>query len=223
MSDRTNSLETVATGLGLVYAGLCLLIVSILFPFVGGLFMGPINVMAMAAGLALLAILLDSLGRLFCLAMPDDQAGTKVIIYVSVAMSLGALAIAGVNLANAIYFLQGGDLPLVDIPLAVYLLQTPLAGVGSVLFLLFLRNLAFYVNAPDLAGRALTVLILGVVTVAIGILFAFSVLISIALAMTFAAYYVGPGLLLLAIVLVVMYGNLLTYLRRAVIQYAAVA
>ena len=88
MNNTAQSLRTVATGLRLVYVGLCLLVFSVIWPFLGVRFvaqMGPNGAFFLLASfpvLMLLAILLDTIGRFLCLAMPADQYGGKPIIYV---------------------------------------------------------------------------------------------------------------------------------------------
>ena len=227
MNNTAQSLRTVATGLGLVYGGLCLFVFSVIWPFLGGLFlvqMGPSGVFFLFAStpvLMLLAILLDTIGRLLCLAMPADQSGTRPIIYVSLAFSLLALAISTLKIGNLFFV-------LVHLPQVVDQLQAPLALLGSVLFVIFLKNLAKYVQKPDLAGRANTVLILGIVTVvaALGI-----VVFAVAMQRSEFAEFVGMlglgvfvlglSVLVLGIILLIKYGKSLTYLRKAVLQHVA--
>ncbi|MEI7853849.1 MAG: hypothetical protein WCJ06_09080 [Planctomycetota bacterium] len=220
MNNTAQSLRTVATGLGLVYGGLCLFVFSVSWPFLGGeLFalMGPVGpggvffLLASTPVLMLLAILLDTIGRLLCLAMPADQSGTRPIIYVSLAFSLLPLAISALKIGNLFFV-------LVHLPQVMDQLQIPLALLGSVLFVIFLKNLAKYVQKPDLAGRANTVLILGVVTVvaALGMV----VLVVATKRVEFAGMLL-LGVPVLGIILLIMYGKLLTYLRKAVLQHVA--
>ena len=210
MNNTAQPLRTVATGPRLVYVGLCLLVFSVIWPFLGVLFvaqMGPNGAFFLLASfpvLMLLAILLDTIGRFLCLAMPADQSGGKPIIYVSVGFSLLALAISALQLGNLFF-------SLVQLPQVVAQLQTPLALVGSVLFVLFLRNLAKYIQRPDLAVRAITVVILGVV--ALGLV----VMVVATQRLEFGILGIG----VLGIILLIMYGNLLTYLRKAVLQHVA--
>ena len=210
MNTTAQPLRTVATGPRLVYVGLCLLVFSVIWPFLGVLFvaqMGPSGAFFLLASfpvLMLLAILLDTIGRFLCLAMPADQSGGKPIIYVLVGFSLLALAISALQLGNLFF-------SLVQLPQVVAQLQTPLALVGSVLFVLFLRNLAKYIQRPDLAVRAITVVILGVV--ALGLV----VMVVATQRLEFGILGIG----VLGIILLIMYGNLLTYLRKAVLQHVA--
>lgn len=212
MNNTAQPLRTVATGPRLVYVGLCLLVFSVIWPFLGVLFVaqmvpnGAFFLLASFPVLMLLAILLDTIGRFLCLAMPADQSGGKPIIYVSVGFSLLALAISALQLGNLFF-------SLVQLPQVVAQLQTPLALVGSVLFVLFLRNLAKYIQRPDLAVRAITVVILGVV--------ALGLVVMVVATQRLEFGILGIGVLVLGIILLIMYGNLLTYLRKAVLQHVA--
>ena len=222
MSRTAVSLEKVGTGLGLVYAGLCLTVFAIVFvPLLGGLVAGPANLRTVfiVAGLLMVSgIVLDMVGRLFCLAMPAEHSGAKTIILLAVIFALIALALSLAGLAQ--FFIAGFFLPP-----ALTLAQTPLSITGSVLFVIFLRMVALYIRREDLARRAIVVLTLG------GVLLA---LLMGIFAMAFlgvlrgvqggvapvggAAAGVGAlGLVTLVVGLVelVLYGNLLTYLRKA--------
>ena len=198
MNNTAQPLRTVATGPRLVYVGLCLLVFSVIWPFLGVLFvaqMGPSGAFFLLASfpvLMLLAILLDTIGRFLCLAMPADQSGGKPIIYVSVGFSLLALAISALQLGNLFF-------SLVQLPQVVAQLQTPLALVGSVLFVLFLRNMAKYIQRPDLAVRAITVVILGVVA-------ALGLVVMVVATQRLEFGILGIGVLVLGIILLIMYG-----------------
>ena len=122
----------------------------------------------------------------------------------------------------------GITLPWTQLPQVVDQLQIPLALLGSVLFVIFLKNLAKYVQKPDLAGRANTVLKVGVVTV-------MAILGMVVLAVAaqrpefveflgilgLGVFVLLLGALVLGIILLIMYGKLLTYLRKAVLQHVA--
>jgi hypothetical protein len=218
----------VATGLGFVYAGLCLLVFSILSPLILAFTTKDLRLVVMVPlGLLLVATVLDIIGRLMCLAMPADRSGSRPIIFVSVLCSLAVLAISAWTLG--VVFL---DLPAP--PEIAGMLSTPVAVLGSVLFVIFLRNLALDVQQPQLASRAIMVLVLGMVIV-LGF-------------MGFKGYYIlmsrgGPNvagggfggapavsgvglivvlvLFVLGITTLILYGNLLTYLRTKVAAYAA--
>jgi hypothetical protein len=218
MNDTTASLRKVASGLGLVYAGLCMIVFAILLPFLAFPVMGgPHRLVIIATGLLLITgIVLDTVGRLLCLAMPQERSGAKIIIILAVAFDLIALVFSLLNLAKLF-------IPNLMLPPVLALVQTPMSIVGSVLFVMFLRMLALYVGREDLAGRAILVLILGGVLVA---------LLVVIVAMAFMSLQRGPqpgaagtavgilGLvtLVLGIVELVLYGNLLTYLRKAVLE-----
>jgi hypothetical protein len=220
-------LRTVATGLRLVYAGLGLMMIvilgqaffSIIIMYRGFVTLTTLGLVGITSlSLILLAIVLDVIGRLMCLALPADRSGSRPIIFVSVLCSLAPLAVSAWTLGTV-------SVRLPPLPQIVLFLQTPVAVLGSVLFVVFLRNLAFDVQQPALARRAVTVLIFGFLTV-------------LALAgFQLYSWAGGPGglvtasrdpvlignllLLVLGITTLILYGNLLTYLRAKVLQYAA--
>jgi len=212
MSSAASSLRTVATGLGLAYAGLCLSVLAVLTPILGGMFVGPRNMdslVLVAALLVAVGAVLDVIGRLLCLAMPSDASGTRVLIFVSVAFSLLAFAISLLHLGNKLFGL--GVLEQLMENLAI-----PTSLVGTVLFVLFLRGLALYVRRPRLAGLAVAALIAGGVEVVayfgmVGLILTTGLL-GLAL--------LGWGVLAVGLGLIILYGNLLTYLRQAVREYA---
>lgn len=233
MQDR--ALRTVGTGLGFVYAGLCLLVFTlVLWPFVAELIVKQMAIQPLAAfrfsvittaGLVLLSVLLDITGRLLCLAMPADRWGSRPIVFVSVLCSLAALVVSGWSLGWLFF-----NLP--PVPAVLETWQIPVTLLGSVLFVLFLRNLAADVGQPRLASRAIVVLFLGViVTLGYGYLKSSDSPFGRPLAgqrlgaggagQESSALAVALVVLVLGLTLLILYGNLLTYLRKAVLTYAA--
>jgi hypothetical protein len=216
MTSTASSLRTVAMGLGLVYAGLCLLVLAVMVALLGGFALDPQTVLVIAGLMALVAIVLDTIGRVRCLSMPDDGSGARVIVIVSVIFSLAALVMQLISLGNL--FLDLGIFPQL-----MQLFSMPVSLVGSILFLFFLRALALYVRREDYAGRAITVLVIGGISVMgyLGLVF---------MALTGAAINIASGalgilalafvVLVLGIITLIRYGNLLTYMKEAVLKYA---
>src|SRR5262245_63332581 len=135
MNKSDRALKTVASGLGMVYAGLCLLVFSALWPvfggFIGKLLAAPLGqdgailfVVVTTPLLIILAMILDTAGRLFCLAVPDDGSPARPIVYVSVAFSVLALVIAALQVVNLL-FARGRLIPPI-----VGVMQTPFALIG---------------------------------------------------------------------------------------------
>jgi hypothetical protein len=194
----------------MAYAGLCLSLLAIILSsfaepfFRGGMDVGPgaglLLVVGVPAGMVLAGSLLDIIARILCLAVPAILRGVRAMIFVSVACSLAAGVTSGLQLGHLF-------LGLPKLPTAVELAGTPMAAVGSILFLVFLRYLALFVNRRDLA---MTVLELGIVIVLLAIWVVAQVGI------------VGSvSRLMFAFVLVVRYGKLLTDLRKAVMVHAS--
>jgi hypothetical protein len=214
MSSVSRSLRTVARGLLLVYAALW---ISVLAQVSGFLLTGLLGskeggggklLLILPAVLIGLAAMLDTIGRLLCLAMPREISGVRYYIYGSVLFSLAALAANGYLIASML----AGQQPTP----VVTNLGSILGAVGSLLFLLFLASLADCVEQPELASRALLVLVL---VIAMGGLLAL---------MAFGAGVMGLVLLLLGcaavvilpLVLLYLYGSLLFNLWDAVAQRA---
>jgi hypothetical protein len=220
MSSSVSSFRTIAVGLRLVYAGLCLLLLAIVWSLFGSLFLermvvglreGLRLVVGVAAGMVLASSVLDIIGRILCLAVPAILGGIRAMIFVSVACGLAAGVISGLQLGHLF-------LGLPKLPTVVELAGTLIAPVGSILFLVFLRYLALFVNRRDLATRAMTVLILGIVTVLLAIFVVASVTLVPELGIL---GLVGLVVMVMGAVLVVLYGRLLTDLRKAVMVHAS--
>jgi hypothetical protein len=211
-------LRTVATGLGFVYAGLCLLVFSILWPLIGGMISKDlVFVVVTSTGLLILAAALDVIGRLMCLAMPADRSGSRPIIFVSVLFTLAAVAVSAWDLGT--HFVG-----LPPVPAIASIWEFPVAVLGSVLFIIFLRNLALDVQQPSLASRAVLVLVLGILTFLgfVGFQLFFAARRPGGVVAASAGLLLGSlFLLVLGITTLILYGNLLTYLRAKVLQYAA--
>ncbi|MCE9545839.1 MAG: hypothetical protein K8T25_10025 [Planctomycetia bacterium] len=199
-------LRRVGLGLLLVYAGICLVLLAAIclvgiVLFAGGL--GRLGGrMPALFGLALMGMiivgyLLQTIGPFFCLAVPSES-GAKPLIITSVALMMLSLVPYGLTFVDAgpiASFVGGGG----------YLLS-------AVLFVLFLRKLALFIERPKLAGRAITVLVVAVV-----ITLAFIGLVAAPFSGILLPPYVGylaPVLALAALVNFILYANLINSLRK---------
>ncbi|MBY0232386.1 MAG: hypothetical protein K2W96_24165, partial [Gemmataceae bacterium] len=201
----------VAVGLGLVYAGLCLMVFSLILQMPAvqlQLQMNVRTVILAALGLMGAGLLLDMAGRLLCLAYAFERPGGGALVIASVIASGASLGITLYQFAasfGAVAFLSP----------AVAQVANPLAIVGAILFVLFLRSLAGHVGASRLLTLANVVLALG--GIAVALLLTVPAPIRVA---TPSEVFEVLGVLGLALVLLVLYGNLLTYLRKAVLKHA---
>jgi hypothetical protein len=232
LQSPSTSLTKVANGLGLIYAG----IVVVLLSAIGGpILVAVIAAATHSAGLVMIlgvllvvgvlaGVVLNIVGNIFCLATPEET-GAQGLIYASVgAMGLGLL----ISLASLV----------VTLPQGISLLQMLLNLVAGITFMLFLHRLALFIGRQDLAAKAKSILTWCIICAA---LFVAAMVIMIgSLGMAFfqaanggamnradvANVGAGAGLggLLMVVVLIVglitfvRYANLLTYMRKAILS-----
>jgi hypothetical protein len=144
MEPESGHLGKVARGLQFIWVGSGLLLATLVA--------GPL-----AVPLGLFCGVLVLVGRICCLAVPR-KCGCLRIIRGSVLCTLLAFLLV---LTVLIFFRYERDL--------IVVLFIPLFAVaGEILFLIFLRRLADYVGKPQLARRARSILIAGLVISALG-------------------------------------------------------
>jgi len=169
-------------------------------------------VVGIGGGIAMLVgYLLVLIGPLFCLAVPAES-GSKGFIIGSVVCTLASLA------------------PLATTWLGIRFTpfdssaSSVISTLGAILFMLFLRKLSLYIGRPDLARRAMAVLISAIVICVLLIgsaLFVLGVRASSAVPGGAAAGgAAGAGVLMLvlmiaALVVFILYANLVNSLRKA--------
>jgi hypothetical protein len=228
MSSSVSSFRRIAVGLGLAQAALCLMLLAIVWivfaerynrvDVVHGIVVrrgaSVRLVVGVAAGMVLASSVLDIIARILCLAVPAELGRIRYIIFVCVTCSLVAVVISGLQLGRLF-------LGLPKLPTAVDLAGTSNEAASSILFLVFLRSLALFLNRRDLATRAMT---LGIVTVLLLIfmvpLFAAAQIIKNELGLGLDTI-LGMVNMVMGVVLVVRYSNLLTNLRKAVMVHAS--
>lgn len=217
MRDDLQKLTHVADGIGLVLLALALSILGALWMVLVPQFMASadflVRLVVVAVGLILLLIgfAFDVLGRFYCLAMPKGAVRARRYLLGSLVFLVITLAIRTLDLI-ALFFpaAQPGE--------TLVRVQMVALTLGGILFLLFLRELADYVDSPKVKTLASRVLILAVCIVAGSLLM--------------AALILGAGLASLAglfavlvmialIVFVCLYGRLLTFLRRQTLAYVS--
>ena len=148
-----NEFENVRKGINCVYYGLYLIVVGFLVMMFGGamLAVSPAAALMIIAASPLMIIagtILGLVGRIMCLSVPDDCAGSKVI-YAAVVCDVAALLLS----ATGWFF----DLPQLVNSLSDFL---PLAAI--ILFLVFLKKIAAHIRDTASEQRASTVLKLGI-------------------------------------------------------------
>ena len=207
------SLRQTGVGLTLVYYGIVTVLLSIVVIAVGG-FVAAASRSQMALGAVfilgglgvIVGSILNFVGPLVCLVVPAES-GAKGLIVGSVIFQLA-------NVIHSVVVLVAPRL----IPETTSKVLNLLGLVAAVLFVLFMKQLSEYIGRPDLAARARNVL------VAAAALFVIGVVVAVAIAATAGpAGLAGLGLLMIvlligALIVFVMYANLIDALRKA-LQY----
>jgi hypothetical protein len=180
------SLYPLHRGISLVYYGLYLIVASILVAMVGGGVAagvagpaGALVVMALVGGMVFVGTVLGFAGRVVCLNAPDDLTG-KNLIYVAVILDVICLAITA----------AGWFTTLPDIADQLYSL---LALTATILFLIFLKQVAMYVSDSKSEQRAGNVLKIGIavfITILAGVFFPPLLLIAVILMLVGFVVYV---------------------------------
>jgi hypothetical protein len=141
----------VPTGISLLYYSLALttlsLIILIIVPFTRNL--GLIAVVAIGVVIAfVVAQVMAVVGKLLCLTAPERMAG-KATIYISVIFDLISIIITVLD-------------HIVDLPQIVSDLQTMISAIAYVSFLIFLKQVAEFINKNNLAKDTEGVLLIGI-------------------------------------------------------------
>lgn len=191
-------MDTVRTGVGMIYYGLLTLLGSaILGAVVVAVLKSPeIGIVFLVlAGLGMIAMFV---GKLMCLGVPAEVGATG-LIYTSVGLDVLSLAS---NVARI----------FTELPPAI-LIVVGVGGIASnILFLVFLKRLCEFIRRSDLIDLAGQVITLFASMIGAYILFVLLILVAPSPVL---ALFGGIGLLVLALVTVMRYGRLLTYLKDA--------
>lgn len=204
-TEQPEALRKVKIGLTLVYASICGILLAVLGgPIVMITLAGPENFVLVGVVLGVVTVLLNLMmivGQVLCLAVPAES-GAKPLI--NAAVGLQGLAFVCTLLTFA---LSDGPAAIVVVGIS-YLAN----AVSLICFILFLRRVALYIQRPDIAGRAMRALVVGLVSVAV-----------LAVAGILVSITPNPalGLIMLPAMLgmligFVMYANTVTYLRKAI-------
>ena len=180
--------ENVRKGINCVYYGLYLIIASVLVMMFGGAMVAvsPAAAMAIIAAAPLMIIagtVLGLVGRIMCLAVPDNCAASNVI-YAAVVCDVAALLITAASW-------------VVDVPQLINSLSGLLPALASILFLVFLKKVAAHIRDDVSEQRASTILKLGVASVVTMILGVFlPPVVIVAFLMMIVSFFIYVRLLL---------------------------
>lgn len=208
LDTPNESLRKVANGLGLIRTGAIVLILAMLLLF-GGLVLININrggvedvkmLTLVFQVMAILGAILNLVGSIFCLSTPPES-GARSWIFASVAAEVLSMVITAATLLGV-----GMDNPL--------LIQQLLGIIAFVTLILFLRKVGLFIQRPDLARRAVDLLILW--GVLIGLILVPRVLGEAAIGRE-VTLAIAVMMLVLAIVALVKYLTLLSSTKSAIL------
>ena len=192
-----DALHRVASGLNLVYWGIAIILLST----IGGIFI--VAAVGLAGGLLVLSgivagILVGLVGRVFCLSVPA-ATHAREIIYAAVAFDIVAVAM---TLVRFVMLLPGWCSDVANL----------LSFIATVLFVIFMKRVASFINQPGLADQAQGLITMGMVLFVLWV------------AVLFGAALLGKLVGLLGFVLVVFvlviflrYVRLLVNLRKEIL------
>jgi hypothetical protein len=230
LGSPSRSLTAVANGLGTIYVGLTLVMLSAvggsILMWVVGAARADISLIRILALLVPVGIIvgavLNVVGTLMCLATPPET-GAQGMIYASAAAM-------GINLL--LTFVQFA----VALPGEVALVQWILGIVSGITFLVFLRQMGLFIGRRDLADRARSIIVACVIL--FGVLVGAIVLIILSAGIEFVQAIAagqnpgGPvnggaglaiggfaivGVIIAGLIIFVRYTNLLAALRKAIL------
>ncbi len=209
------SLTRVARGLGIMYAGIVLILLSIGLLFVSPFLPIPQDAKLLAIKIATALIIggavMEIIGPLFCLATPQET-GAAGYIYVSVAALIGSLALQGAALLQALEKIPA-------LPPALGIVQPILGVLSGLTFMLFLQRLNTFIGRPDLAHKAMTVFVVALVLITIQAGFLTYVLVTRTVPIDARTLgWASLAVVIAWLVTFLMYANLLTYTRKAILR-----
>ncbi len=157
-------LANVHKGVSCVYYGLFLIVGTILVAFVGGGVLmvspavGAVLVLGVVPIMFIAGTILGLVGRIMCLSVPDDFSAAGVI-YAAVICDVTVVLISAASW-------------IVDLPELVSSLSSLLSLASTILFLVFLKKIAAYIDdntSERRSGNVLNLLIATFVVVIVGV------------------------------------------------------
>ena len=147
----SNSVDYVQRGITFLYIGVLLLIAAVL-SFVLAMLAKTTLLLIVSGLLVIASSLLSMIGRILCLTVPK-QVGATALIYIAVGFDIMVLLATVSNMIPAMPNFKN--------------LSELLSVLGTVVFVIFLRKLATYINSDDLVQLASKILILSGVLVVV--------------------------------------------------------
>lgn len=176
-SASRGGMKNVSLGYKLVYYGVLLAVLAVLVA-VGAMVLGGGAVLAGGRGavaglgfagvlligtqvLYLVAAVLGLVGVCLCLAVPVEAGNARTLIMVCIGLLVGSILLGGAGVAGVEIGRDRGQLP--------FFLAYLLVLGSSVVFLLFSRALAEYLDRNDLADLAMSILVLMAIQFVLGL------------------------------------------------------
>lgn len=210
-------LSPVLAGITLVYIGLALTLLCIIgifvLPYVLKDFRTLFQILEILAYTAIAASVLSLAGKLLCLAAPADMPGKWAIFLAIPFLLFSAVVVTATTFRLAPLLRVMPQTP----HLGEYALMASLVGFGF--FLIFLKNLAGYLDSPDNVRLAVVTMVVGGLVLAI-YLFGRFLLFDVILQNPMRSQEIFRGFAITLVLFVggfvMCYGRLLTYLRSEI-------
>jgi hypothetical protein len=197
-------LAGVERGLRMVYLGICGIIISVIIAGLSAILFPPL---AIVAGLGVLICwLMLIIGPFLCLTAPEES-GAKGLIIASILFQLMGFGLSVISMLG------------IDSPVVTQAVVQLSGAAGSVLFVFFLMKIAKYIGRDDLRKKGANILIGSVVLIAVTVLAFVTVIVGGSGEMlgVIAILIIGVG----ALILFLMYANLINYLSKAIASLRA--
>lgn len=191
----------VERGLRLIYFGICGLFLSAIATAVLGVAFGPLALIGLAG--VFISWLMLIIGPFFCLSVPAES-GAKGLIGASILFQLTG------------FFLTVALRTGAGLPPALQLLSQFSGVTGGILFLFFLMKVARFIGREDLRRRGISVLIGSAVLFFIAVAAVYALSTRGRVEMEPVGVIASVSAAIGAVVLFVMYANLVNYLAKAI-------
>jgi hypothetical protein len=212
------SLARVARGLGIMYTGIVLILLGfallVVSPFLSIPQDAKLLALQIATALVIGGAVMEIVGPVLCLATPQET-GAAGYIYVSVAALIGNLALQAAALLQAMEKIS-------PLPPALGIVQPILGVMSGLTFMLFLQRLNKFIGRPDLARKAMTVFVVALALIMIQAGFLTYVLVTPMVPIDARTLgWASLAVVIAWLVTFLMYANLLTYTRKAILRGSA--
>ncbi len=195
--EGSSSLRQTRLGLGFVYFGIVVILLSALGTFFALFAKLPVTALLVFPVGLIAGSVLIFVGPIVCLAVPQESGAKGLLI--------GSVVCQVANIVYSVAEFLTPELFILPVKLTLNLSGT----LGLILFILFMKKLANFIHRPDLSSKAIYVLVGGALMVVVAILIAVLVTLKTISGLSIVLIPIG------ALIVFVMYANLVGYLRKA--------